>query len=423
MLKRNSTRWSHLTFCLLATAMLGLTLGATTRAQAQATTAQDNYQAERERAIKLSEESKFTEALPLLEKLAAANPSDAEVMFRLGFVRLAATRAMTDPAARKQSRANARAAFMRAKELGYDSPLFRSIMESLPPDDAEFVFSNNLEADKAMRDGEAAFVQGNLDKALAAYQRALQLDPQLYEAALFAGDMLNKNGHPESSGEWFARAVAINPDRETAYRYWGIGLFKQKKMNEARDKFIEAYITEPYNRLAANGLIEWAEFSKVTPAHPKIDIPVNVSSSKPGEVSIKVETPAPDKEDNGSAAWMVYGLVRGSWLSGKDGKLSEKFAKQYPEEKTYRHSLAEEADALRLVAVSLREQMKSKTIKSLDPSLSNLLKLSDSGLLEAYILLARPDQGIAQDFAAYRKANRDKLRRYVVEYILTGGGQ
>jgi tetratricopeptide (TPR) repeat protein len=421
MLKRTFACRFHFSFCLVAIALLGLALGVPTRAIAQETTAQGNYQAERERAIKLTEESKFTEALPLLEKLAAANPSDPEVMFRLGFSRLAASRAITDPAARKQARANARAAFLRAKELGYDSPLLRSIMEALPPDDVEFVFSKNKEADQAMRDGEAAFVQGNLDKALAAYQRALQLDPQLYEAALFAGDMLNKNGHPESSGEWFARAIAIEPDRETAYRYWGLGLFKQNKMNEARDKFVEAYITEPYNRLAANGLIEWADYAKITPAHPKIDIPTTVSSPKPGEVNITVESPG--KEDNGSAAWMMYGIARSSWMNGKDGKLSEKFAKQYPEEKTYRHSLAEESDALRLVALSLKEQMKSKTIKSLDPSLSNLLKLSDAGLLEAYILLARPDQGIAQDFVAYRKANRDKLRRYVVEHILSGGGQ
>jgi hypothetical protein len=79
-------------------------------------------------------------------------------------------------------------------------------------------------------------------------------------------------------------------------------------------------------------------------------------------------------------------------------------------------------DALSLVVVTHKEQMKDKKLKRLDPSLANLLKLSDAGLLEAYILLARPDEGIAQDHAAYRKANPDKLRRYVVEYILTGGG-
>jgi hypothetical protein len=85
--------------------------------------------------------------------------------------------------------------------------------------------------------------------------------------------------------------------------------------------------------------------------------------------------------------------------------------------------LKEEAAALRAVVSALSDQKKVIDIKNLEPSLQNLLKLERSGVLEAYILLARPDQGIAQDFVAYRSANKDKLRRYVVEYVLTGGGK
>jgi hypothetical protein len=34
-----------------------------------------------------------------------------------------------------------------------------------------------------------------------------------------------------------------------------------------------------------------------------------------------------------------------------------------------------------------------------------------------------PDEGIANDFVAYRKTNVENLRRYVKQYVLTGGGQ
>jgi hypothetical protein len=64
-----------------------------------------------------------------------------------------------------------------------------------------------------------------------------------------------------------------------------------------------------------------------------------------------------------------------------------------------------------------------KKVKNLNPSLAKLKKLDDEGLLESYILLARPDQGIAQDYPAYRDQHRDKLRKYVVDYVLTGGGK
>ena len=55
--------------------------------------------------------------------------------------------------------------------------------------------------------------------------------------------------------------------------------------------------------------------------------------------------------------------------------------------------------------------------------LTKLKKLDEEGLLEAYILLARATQGIAQDHPAYLEQHRDRLRRYVVEYVLTGGGR
>jgi hypothetical protein len=63
-----------------------------------------------------------------------------------------------------------------------------------------------------------------------------------------------------------------------------------------------------------------------------------------------------------------------------------------------------------------------KKVKHLSPSLAKLKKLNDEGLLEAYILLGRADAGISQDHPAYLKESRDKLRRYMVEYVVTGGG-
>ena len=101
-----------------------------------------------------------------------------------------------------------------------------------------------------MREGEAAFVNGDYPKAIELYQRALLFDPNLYEAALFTGDVYFKSAEQRKAAEWFARAVSINPDRETAYRYWGDSLMKQGRVTEASDKFVEAFIAEPYNRLA-----------------------------------------------------------------------------------------------------------------------------------------------------------------------------
>lgn len=368
---------------------------------------------DRRRAFQLYKDAKFTEALPLFEKLAATHPDDREVA-ELHAI-LVATQAiyLKDPEARKQARVRGRELLLRAQKLGADSPLIHSLLEGMPAD-SDISFSAKKEVDEAMREGEAAFAKGDSKKALEMYGRALLLDPTLYEAALFIGDVYFKDADQVKAGEWFGRATTMNPDRETAYRYWGDALIKQGKVTEAGEKFVEAYIAEPYNRLARAGFINWAEKVHVTLAHPNVEIPANVSQKSENNTTLTLDPNIFKKDDKSgsSAAWMTYGLVRAGWQS--------EFAKQYPNEKTYRHSLKEEVAAMRAALKVLGEQKGGKP-ENVDPSLQIIQKLDKEGLLEAYILLAMPDAGIANDFATYRKTNVENLRRYVKEYVLTGG--
>jgi tetratricopeptide (TPR) repeat protein len=372
---------------------------------------------ERQRAFQLYKDAKYTEALPAFAKLAAAHPDDREVLETYGFLVLTQTAYLKDPAARKQARLRGREILLRAQKLGANGPLLNSMLESVPPDGGDDTsFSTKKEVDEAMREGEAAFAGGNFPKAIEMYQLALLLDPKLYEAALFTGDVYFNTADQVKAGEWFARAVAINPDRETAYRYWADSLMKQGKVTEAGEKFVEAYIAEPYNRLARAGFINWGDKVHVALAHPKVDVPTNVTRKDDKNTTITLDAnilSGQDDKSGAGAAWMTYGLIRAGWQS--------EFAKQYPNEKTYRHSLKEEAAALRGALETVDERKLDP--KKLDPTLQVLRKLDKEGLLEAFILLALPDAGIANDFPAYRKTNAEDLRRYVKQYVMTGGGQ
>jgi len=405
--------------CLSTMAALIFSMNASVVAQ------QTEYEADKQRAAQLLDESKLVQALPILEKLAAQNPKDRDVQFYLGFCTLAKANDVKDPAARKQERVRARTYLARAKELGMSDTLLDQMLASIPPDGGEMPkFSSNAEAEAAMTDGESAYGHGDLDKALAAYTRALQLDPKLYHAALFAGDMQFKRGHNstdaaersaffDKAGEWFSKAIAIDPNIETAYRYWGDALLEYGKDDEARTKFIEAIVADPYNNLVYSGINKWARKNQAQIGHPRIDIPTDVTAKKPGEVIVTVS-----EDGDGSAAWSMYGISRALWLNKKDGTLSDKFVKAYPKESAYRHSLAEEIDALRLVLESVETQSKEKRVKKLTPALDNLKRLNDAGLLEAYVLFAKPDKDIARDYGAYRQTNREKLKRYWREIVI-----
>jgi len=84
--------------------------------------------------------------------------------------------------------------------------------------------------------------------------------------------------------------------------------------------------------------------------------------------------------------------------------------------------LKEEASALRVVAQMVAGDLESGKLKSVDDkSLANLLKLHQANLIEAYVLFARPDEGVSKDYAEYRKTNRDKLKRYWAEMVISKG--
>jgi len=414
MHKQNSRPVRRSTIAVMVVLLLALQLSIAPRAYTQTP---DNYQADRERAIALINANQYSEALPLFEKLAAAKPTDSQVQYGLGLSVLLTSDKITDPNTRRQARIRARNALLRARELGVRDQNLEMMLKSVKADGGEPGRSENQEANAAMDEAIRYFANKEYGKAVKEYERAALLDPKLYEAALYTGNTHYSLKNWDKAGEWFARAIALDPDREIAHRYWGDALMLNGKDEAARDKFLDAIIAEPYSQLAWKGLIQWAQRGQVTLAHPKIAVPANVSPTATG-VTITLDPGSLSGKDDGSASWIAYGAVRAGWLPDKTGKLSDKFIKAYPGEKTYRHSLAEEMDAMRIVIISLKEQMGNKDFKKPEPSLANLIRLNDAGMLEPFILLTRADQGLMTEYPTYRAANRDKLRRYLLEYVI-----
>jgi tetratricopeptide (TPR) repeat protein len=298
---------------------------------------------ERQRAFDLLEESKYIQALPLFEKLAARNPDDPQIIYWLGFLHIAKANYLKDPAERKAERKRGRNYLVRAKQLGASDEFSASLLQSVPLDGGDDpTLSNNAAADAAMKDAEASFARGELDKAILSYALAFQLDPKLYTAPLYAGDMeyrkgLNstdpqtRNDQFDKAGLWYAKAIALDPDRETAYRYWGDALLKQGKADDAQARYIDAIIAEPYNSFVYNGIKQWAAEKKVELGHPRIEQPApSIRSENSGDqATILID---PSKLDPTSPAyyWSFYDVTRLAYKYAS-------FVKEYSDEKLYRH--------------------------------------------------------------------------------------
>ena len=111
---------------------------------------------------------------------------------------------------------------------------------------------------------------------------------------------------------------------------------KQKKYDQARERYIEAFIVEPYNRMSHRGINQWSEITGKNLHHPDIEVPEFTFDAKGKAVPKTAIAP----KDPSASSWLAYLATRESWKNAK-------FAKTFPKEKQYRHSLAEEAESLR----------------------------------------------------------------------------
>ena len=364
---------------------------------------------DRRYAMELYREGKFLESLPWFEKLVVALPNNAEVRTGLGTALMNQAATLPDPAQRKATRIRAREQFLKAKELGDEDNFVPIALAGLPEDGSDPHFSESPEIDRLMKEGEAAFAAGKLDEAKKAYLAVVVLDPKNYEALLFMGDVYFSKHDATAAGEWFSRAIQLDPDRETAYRYWADALLKQGKPAAAREKYVAAVLCNPYDRHVWAGVQNYLRLTNQKATWYKITPKSSFTSNgKGGTITID---PSSTGNQGSSAAWLTYSMERALWQG-------EKFAKAYPQEKQYRHSLREESEALSDVASVAQKMVVDKKDVKLDPDLEALVKLKQEGFLDAYVLLNAADEGIAKDYVAYRNEHRDLLLRYLDEVVL-----
>ena len=363
----------------------------------------------RKQALELYREGKFVDAMPLLGQLSMASPNDFVLKEHWAYCILEYSKTQNDPEKRKESRMKARSLAIEAQKLG-DAGELLQVLLALPEDGSDLKFSERADVDQAMKAAEANRARGDLDKAREGYLHVLELDPKNYDATVYVGDAYFSEHAYNSAGEWFAKAIKLDPDKETAYRYWADALAASGKNDEARRKYIEAILAQPYTRTPWLALRRWSD--RVKQPFDAIVLQNKSTVKKAADQPVKLDDPPLKEGDPEAAGWRAYDATRQTWQQ-------EKFKKEFPQEAAYRRSLREEAEALdAMVAVLAPDAASLKKAEKLDPSLLALIQVDHEGLLEPFVLLNRADRDIAKDYPAYRAAHYDKLYRYVDEVLL-----
>jgi tetratricopeptide (TPR) repeat protein len=359
--------------------------------------------ARRQKAVALFVQGKRLEALPLLQELAEQNPQDAELLVALAASLIDHAATLSDPEAAGKERLHAADLVKKAWELGDTSPLgenLRQLLGELPADGA-LKFSANPAVEQVMNASEAAFARRDFDAALRDYAQALELEPANYSAVLFTGNTYDRKNDFAQASVWYERAIRLDPNVETAYRYYADMLAKQGDMVKSRSLLIHAAVAEPYNKIVWREIRAWAIINNTA---------FNI---------VYVGIPRPPKgapqSQRVSSAWSKYYSVRADWQTGG------KFHEQFPQEAGYRHSLLEESEALTAAAKTLEKLKRDqKTHDSVagDPVAGLLLKLHEAGLIDPYVLFSLGDDELAKDYEAYRSRSRAKLENYLDQFVM-----
>jgi Flp pilus assembly protein TadD len=366
----------------------------------------------RQKAVGLFSQGNRLEALPLLEELVQKSPQDAELLLDLAASLIDHAATLTDQDAAAKERFRARDLVQEAWESGNTSPLaenLRQLLRDQPANDA-IRFSDNPEVERVMDAGEAAFARRDFDEALAVYAKALELEPTNYSASLFTANTHDRKNDFARASQWYERTIHLDPEIETAFRYYADMLARQGDMVKARSMLIHAAVAEPYNKIVWREIRAWALINNT--AFNVVYLPIPLVST---DSSIQSAHPVSAQPPQLLSAWRAYHAVIADWRKGG------KFEKQFPQETAYRHSLPEESEALTAAArvlQTLKQDEKSAELVTGNTVAGLLLQLHEAVLIDPYVLFSLGDDGIARDYKAYRAANRTKLEEYMDKFVM-----
>jgi tetratricopeptide (TPR) repeat protein len=379
---------------------------APTSASAPAPTNATAADSDRQEAMRLYQEHKFAEAAEWWQKVAVNHPDDMDVHEALGASFLHRAAAESDQKTKISDRLLARAELVRAQKLGDNSDLCRALLSTIPEDGRESP-AFNAQAMELVVKRIKQLSPGAMEAELGKYAVLLELKPGNYFAAEEIGLNYVQLKQWDKAGEWYAKAVQIEPANGGAYGNWVEALISAGKMKEAREKLIQGLLVGDGTYINVS-LRMWLSPNHLELKKINIKVPYEYPTGKTG--TMIVVDPAWLGKNDGRDAWLMYPRTRRLWKN-------EKYFNEF-HMIGYRHSLAEEVDALSQVVAAFNESLAKGNVKEPDPALVLLSRFQAEGLLEAFILLVERDKDVNIEFYRYLMTHRDKLMEFADKYIV-----
>lgn len=407
-----------------------LQTGPATQPQPPAPHHEIDFETKRKQADDLFTAKHELDALPLYLDLDRQDPTVALFAERTAACLFAKEATVADPNARLQVHLQGVRELKRAQGLGDNSAYVRTALnldtKTLPgailagiPLTVGYIYHGKPEAQSVFETGNTAFSKADYPSAAEAFKLAATLDPAWYDAALYAGDSFFRLKDWNNTGLWFGRAIKIDPDRETAYRYWGDMLFQSGSPITARQEYVEAIVAEPYGNEAFSRLQQWAQHTHHQLVRPAVTRP---EFTTPDGV-LRIDPALQSSTQDGRSSWIVYQQYRvahGARTLNQPIVAGGLDRNAVVTPSGYRHTIEEEHAALRAMLADVDAKLKAGTLSesALDVSIDTLRKLEAGNVLGAWICINAADAGIRSGYPDYRAHHRNHLFAYVNSYLI-----
>jgi tetratricopeptide (TPR) repeat protein len=353
--------------------------------------------------MRLYKEHKLAEAAEWWMKVVIKYPGDMDAHEALGASLLNRAALQGDRNKKTSDRLLARAELVRAQELGNNSDLCRILLSTIPEDGSEVRQPTNRTVSAILL--QTAPAQRDLE-TVGEYAFVMEHEAGNYFLEVGIGIAYARLKQWDKAEEWYVRALQTSPDGSLVYGNWADMLVSMGRMKEAREKLILGLFISDNDWLFRRWLAKnHLELKKID-----IKVPHEYPTGKTG--TMIVVDPAWLGKGDGRDAWLMYPKTRRLWKN-------EKYFNEF-HMIGYRHSLAEETDALSQVVAAFKESMAKGDVEEPDPALVLLSRFQENGLLEAFVVLAERDldQDLSSEVLFFRNKHRDKLMEFADKYIV-----
>ncbi len=279
----------------------------------------------------------------------------------------------------------------------------RVISEGGRPAVKPYVFKKR--AVELTKQGEACYLKREYDKAREFYEEALKDDPDCYLVVAFIGDTHLFTGHVEEALAAYDKAVLMNPYDHRLHFFRGHALLEAGRAEDAKRNIIRALALRPRYKYLLNAVNSEKKPYGFAVRESIFQPPVLVR--KEGKaIGIYV-----DPKDKLAACWTAYACAKALWI-GEPGHRREMLGNDRPG-----WSTTEERECMGNLMAVYADLLEKKEIQP-DAGLEVLKRVVEEGDMDGFMLYEAYSRLCPSAMLTIPEEHRELVERYIEKYLI-----